>query len=116
MTPESAIAMLDRQLAMHGYDVEMYRLIGTGPSATKSGLGIPVRAHVRTLNEDELTGTLTQNDIMVIVSPTSYASWTPGQPKKGDKVMIEGQACNVEVARPFRIAGDIVRVELKVKG
>lgn len=108
--------MLDSQLARHGSDVEMYRIVGTGPAATKQGLGVPIRAHVRTLNEDELTGTLSQDDHLVILSPTSFAAWSPGQPKKGDKVLLEGQPCNVEVLRPVKINGVLVRLEMKVKG
>lgn len=108
--------MLDSQLARHGSDVEMYRIVGTGPAATKQGLGTLIRAHVRTLNVDELTGTLSQDDHLVILSPTSFAAWSPGQPKKGDKVMLEGQSCNVEVLRPIKINGTLVRLELKVKG
>jgi hypothetical protein len=116
VTPEAAIEMLDRQLARNGSDVEMYRLVGTGPTATKQGLGVPVRAHVRTLNEDELTAGLTQDDHMVILSPTSFTAWPPGRPQKGDKVILEGLPCNVEVPRPIRINGTLVRLELKVKG
>ena len=94
----------------------MYRIVGTGPAATKQGLGTPIRAHGRTLNEDELTAGLTQDDHMVILSPTSYATWAPGQPRKGDKVIIEGVTCNVEVLKPFRPSGVLVRLEMKVKG
>lgn len=116
MTPEVAIAMLDRQLAKHGSDVEMYRIVGSGPSATKQGLGVAIRAHVRTLKDYEVTAGLTQDDHMVILSPTSFASWLPGKPQKGDKIMLEGLPCNVEVPRPIRINGTLVRLELKVKG
>ena len=116
MTPAEMIDMLDRSLATNGQDAEMYRIVGSGPTATKLGLGTPIRAHVRTLNEDELTAGLTQDDHMVILSPTSFASWAPGQPKKGDKVMIEGLPCNVEVLKPFRPSGVLVRLEMKVKG
>lgn len=94
----------------------MYRIVGSGPNATKQGLGVSIRAHVRTLDEKELTGTLTQDDHMVIMSPTSFANWPPGEPRKGDKVMLEGRPCNVEVARPFQPNGVLVRLELKVKG
>lgn len=116
MTPQAAIDMLDRQLAKHGSDIEMYRIVGSGPSATKQGLGVAIRAHVRTLNEDELTGTLTEDDHMIILSPTSFAAWPPGRPGKGDKAMLNGQACNVEVPRPITISNTLVRLELKVKG
>lgn len=115
-TAEECISSLDFALAELGQDVEMYRVVGTGPSATKQGLGTPIRAHVRTLNVDELTGTLSQDDHMVILSPTSWAAWLPGQPRKGDKVMLNGAACNVEVARPVAINNTVVRLELKAKG
>lgn len=111
-----AIASLDLALEELGQDVQMYRIVGTGPTATKQGLGFAIRAHVRTLNEDELTAGLTQDDHLVILSPTSFAAWPPGQPKKGDKVLFEGVTCNVEVVKPFRPDGVLVRLELKVKG
>lgn len=116
MTPAAAIEMLDGELARHGRDIEMYRIAGSGPTATREGEGVSIRAHVRTLNEDELSGGLTQDDHLVILSPTSFAAWVPGVPTKGDKVLLDGRICNVEVPRPYHIGSALVRLELKVKG
>jgi hypothetical protein len=116
VTPAAAIDMLNRFLAEDGQDVEMYRIVGTGPTATKQGLGTPIRAHVRSLNESELTAGLTQDDHLVILSPTSFAAWPPAHPEKGDKAVVEGLPCNVQIVKPIRLNGVLVRLELKVKG
>lgn len=116
MTPADAIAMLDRQIAEHGQTVAFERIVGTGPTATGQGGDVLIAAHVRTLREDELIAGMTQNDLMVIVSPTALASWPFGLPAKGDKVVIDGRKHNIELPQPIKIAGTLVRLNLKVKG
>lgn len=116
MTPAEVIAMLDRQIAEHGQTVAIERLVGTGPMATRQGGGVQIAAHVRTLREDELISGMTQDDLMVIVSPTGLAGWQFGVPVKGDKVVIDGRPRNIELAQPIKIAGTLVRLNLKVKG
>jgi hypothetical protein len=116
MTPADAIAMLDRQIAEHGQTVTFERLVGTGPTATRQGGGVQIAAHVRTLREDELIAGMTQNDLMVIVSPTGLDGWQFGIPIKGDKVVVDGVSRNIELPQPIKIAGTLVRLNLKVKG
>lgn len=116
MTPVEAIAMLDRQIAEHGQTVAIQRIVGTGPTATGQGGDVQIAAHVRTLREDELIAGMTQNDLMVIVSPTALVAWPFGLPAKGDKVVIDGRGHNIELPQPIKLAGTLVRLNLKVKG
>ncbi|ETR75911.1 hypothetical protein X566_20120 [Afipia sp. P52-10] len=116
MTPDQAITMLDRQIAAHGQTVAFKRLVGTGPTAEHQGGDVSIQAHVRTLREDELIAGMTQNDLMVIVSPTGLAAWPFGIPKKGDKVVVDGVDHNIELPQPINVAGTLVRLNLKVKG
>lgn len=116
MTPAAAIAMLDRQIAEHGQTVAIERLVGTGPGATRQGGDVPVPAFVRTLREEELIAGMTQNDLLVVVSPSGLAAWPHGVPVKGDKVLVDGRSHNIELPQPVKIAGALVRLNLKVKG
>lgn len=116
MTPSGAIARLDASLARCGQTIALGRLIGTGPAAALQGDDVPIRAHVRTLRADEVVAGLTQNDLVVTLSPTAPAAWPFGMPRKGDKVIVYGAARNIELSKPFHIDDVLVRLELLVKG
>lgn len=126
MTPEESIAMLDRQLAAHGQDVTLRRLTGT----QLIPFDVVCRAFVRGYGPDELTGTIAQGDSLVILSPTEIeandwpgpnSSATPDTsdrrvPRKGDKVVIAGRVRNVEAPAPIYLGGELVRINLQVRG
>lgn len=101
--------MLDRQIALHGQAITLQRLSPVS-SAT-------VRAFVRGYRAEELTGGIQQGDTLVILSPTTLAAggWA-GLPKRGDKTLIDARLRNVEIADPVRINGEVVRVNLTVRG
>lgn len=119
MTPASAIDMLDRFLAENGEDVILRRLVGLGPESTDED--IPVRAHVRGLREDELIAGATQDDRMLIMSPTEItaANWPGGVfslPSANDKAVVADVVCNAEFVNAIRMAGQVVRIEMRVRG
>lgn len=119
MTPASAIDMLDRFLVRNGENVTLRRIVGTGPGATNQDL--TVRAHVRSFKEDELIAGISQDDRLLIMSPTEItaANWPGGVlslPRKGDKAIVSGAPCNAEFVKPIRMAGQVVRIEMRIKG
>lgn len=111
MTPASAIAMLDRQLAAHGETVTLRR-----PVANAAAIEVDVLAFVRGYRPDELAGGIQQGDSEVVLSPTSLVAPWPDLPKRLDKVLIDGRLRNVEMANAVRIAGEVVRINLMVRG
>jgi hypothetical protein len=129
MTPETAIAMLRRQIAAHGQDVQLER-VTQGPSGTQIIYSVDVRAFVRGYHPDELVGGIIQGDSKVTLSaveieaqgwPGPNSSTTPTRqdrriPRKGDDVWIEGRKRNIENAIPFYLNGQLVRIELNARG
>lgn len=128
MTPAAAIASLDRQLAAIGEDVILRRTIGT---ANQVNIDVVCRAFVRGYEPKELVGSIVQGDSQVTISPTQInrAQWPGGQPvtsppsatdprvpRKGDKMIVAGKPRNVEAAAPIYLAGELVRIDLQVKG
>lgn len=108
MTPATAIAMLDRQIAAHGEDVILRK--------TNSATGqVTVRAKVRDYEPQEFVGLVKQGDNEVIVSPTGLESF--GLPVVNGYVVIAGAAKRVEgPPNVIRVAGTVVRIEMQVRG
>lgn len=121
MTPAEAIDALDRALARCGEDIVLRR----------TGVDLPVRAHVRTFRQEELTGGVMLGDLKVILSPTGLddADWlaaipagTPPfdpdrrVPRRNEKAIVQGRLRNVENPMPIMMGGELVRIELVVRG
>lgn len=107
MSPDQAIAALDRQIALHGQDVVLRR----------GATDYPMRGWVRGYRPDELAGGIQQGDSDVVLSPTGLAAaGFPDRPKRGDKLLTTGRLRNVEYADPVQIGGKTVRHNLQVRG
>lgn len=102
MTPESAIAMLDRQIADHGQSVSFRR---TGVVHQTSGF-------VRGYRAEELVGTITQADRRVIVSPTNLNGF---EPKRDDEFATLGRVGRVMEVEPVNIGSTVVRYNINVR-
>ncbi|GAB4071758.1 hypothetical protein KHC28_00395 [Ancylobacter sonchi] len=125
MTPLQARASLDRQLARHGANAILRRPVWTGGSST--GDDVTIRIAAQGFSPKELTGSVVQGDTKVILSPTQIiaAGW-PSAPQvdgtdarvpiRGDKLVIAGRVRNIEAAAPIYLAGELVRIELQVRG
>lgn len=110
MTPASAIASLDRQLAEHGQDV----ILRTGNTTVGQR---PCRAFVRGYKPDELdnAGLIKQGDKKVTVSVTGLGAF--GEPQGGQIVIVDGKPRTVQGEPEFiRLAGTLVRVNMTVRG
>lgn len=123
------ITALDDALATTGEDIVLRHTVGTGAAAVN--VDVLVRASVRAFAPDELVGTISQSDSMVIMSPTQIiaAQWPGGQPvstaihqadprvpKIGDKAIIQGRIRNVTFVKPIVVSGELVRIEMTVAG
>lgn len=111
MTPQQAIAALDRSIAKYGQTVQLRRGTTTAPVATAS-----VKAHVRGYKPDELVSGIMQNDSLVILSPTGLEEWPGGTPKKDDFVTIDGRLRSILAVGLFKMRDQVVRIEMQVKG
>src|SRR5262245_59096636 len=118
--------MLERQLAQHGEDVELRRLTGT----QLISFAVTCRGFVRGYQPEELVGGIEQGDGKVVLSPREIersgwpgpnSSSTPTDqdrriPRNNDKCVIAGRARNIEAATPIYLDGELVRIELQVRG
>lgn len=122
------ISALDRCLARAGQDVILRRPVGT---TSQSFTDAAVRAFVRGYEPSELAGDIQQGDSRVILSPTHLAAsqWPGGQavsspptsldvriPRAGDRVVIAGRSRNVVMAAPIYKAGELIRIDIQVRG
>lgn len=124
MTPTAALVALDRQLRLHGQNATLRRYVGTGPSRTASDVAVRVR--LDDYRPEELVGGIIQGDSRAILSPSQIiaASWggTPADgtdgrvPVKNDHLIVAGRARIVQAAAPFYMDGQLVRIELQVRG
>lgn len=123
MTPQQAIASLDRALADNGAPCTLRRMVDGEP------VEVAVQAHLRRFDAQDMgAGAVTQSLIMAILSPTplSAAEW-PGDaqdgfvgdwraPRIGDELTHpDGHGIAIKVA-PIRMAGVLVRIELILEG
>ena len=119
MTPAAAIAALDRQLRRHGHDAVLRRSTWSG--TTRTTADVAVRIKLRGYAPDELVSGITQGDSEVVMSPTQInaAGWpsgAPEPPKAGDTLVSAGRARAVIAAEPIYLGGELVRINLQVRG
>ncbi|MBB4146028.1 hypothetical protein [Rhizobium rhizoryzae] len=108
MTPETALAMLDRQIKTHGETVTLRRA-GQGDKA--------VRAIVRRLVPQDLAHAANEPRSSVILSPSDFADW-PSLPSDRDEIAI-GQGSFQSALEPEDIRSidnQPVRISLVVAG
>jgi hypothetical protein len=117
MTPTAIIAALDRAVAISGEDITLRRLT-LGPSGTQIPLDVDCRACVRGYRPDELVADIKQGDSLVILSPTEMKAhqWTWPPRVQTDRVVIGDRQRTVIAANPITVGGELVRVELQVRG
>lgn len=107
MTPAEAIATLDAQLAEHGQDAQLRR--------TNTAVGqITVRAFVRGYKAEEVVGIISAGDTKIVISPTGLGAF--GIPPANGFVVLDGSPRRIISATPFKLGGELVRVELQVRG
>jgi hypothetical protein len=117
VSPEDAIAALDRILDRYGEDVTL--------TTIADGLQCQCRAFVRGGPTQEIERNIApaQADIKVIMSATALtrlaqrpAVGDPLLPRRNDKVTVHGRQRNIESVAPIYPSGELVRVDLTVRG
>ncbi|NEI60915.1 hypothetical protein [Rhizobium leguminosarum] len=129
LLPNQIITDLDAALLATGEDVTLRRI--TKVAGNPVIKDVVCRAAVRSVSADEIVGTIAQNDLRVIISPTQImlAAWpgadegTPAGsavdqrlPRATDKMVIQGKERQVKVSKPVFVAGTWVRCNLVVAG
>ncbi len=121
-----ALLALDGALAEVGQTITLRRFTGT----QKIPFNVECRAIVRGYSPEELVNGITQQDSMVILSPSEIErkGWPGPQssadpsnvdrriPRKSDAAVIAGAQRNVEAAVGIYVAGALVRIEMRVLG
>lgn len=130
MSAAQEIADLDKHLLLDGEDIVLRRVKGS-TVATIQNVDVTCRAFVRGFAPHELVGSITLQDSRVILSPTQIdaADWPadeadstslidPRVPRKnrGDKCIIQGKVHSVESAKGILIDGELVRIDMVVRG
>ncbi|MDO1582427.1 hypothetical protein [Rhizobium oryzicola] len=106
MTPQEAIAALDKDIAAYGQPVTLKR----------GALSVETRAFVRGYKPAELIGGLKQGDSAVIFSPTGLKDWPDMKLKNGDQFVTAGKTRNIEIADPVYMGSTLVRANVTVRG
>ncbi|MBW9062379.1 hypothetical protein JNB71_03510 [Rhizobium herbae] len=108
MTPEQAIASLDRHIAKHGQAVKIRK--------TNSAVDeVETRAFVRGMKPDEIAGAITQSDRKVVLSPTGIE--IAALPKASGYLVIDNAPAAIIGKPEFVKMNDvIVRINVSVKG
>jgi hypothetical protein len=107
LTPEAAIAALDRQIAQSGQTVILTFV------ETELTTAIPIPAFVRGYQPQELVGGIIQGDTLVVVSPTNLIA-APRLLRRNDRVTIAGRVRHIEDVIP--VGDPPVRLNIQVRG
>lgn len=129
------ISSLDRALSSYGSeDIVLRRIVGSAPNQVN--VDVSCRARVNTLTVEQLAAGIPATELNVILSPTQInrAQWPGGTvpelppfnldqrvPRAGvtDKVLLitrGDQPRAVTFADPVFIAGELVRINLRISG
>lgn len=118
MTPWAAIAALDRHLAQHGQDVTLQRLATDDAGVQTIANQAICRAVVGGGDAPQglaaMPGEAPNTTLILSPSDLLAAGW-PGLPAKDDRVLIEGDAKNVETVNGRLIDNQLVRIELQAR-
>jgi len=119
---------IDKFLRSWGSGIgQLVRIVGTTNQVSYS---VDVKAHVRDYLPNELTSTIIQGDSKVIISAREIVEtgWPGSQPtppvpgndvrvpRRGDKFVWMGKQRNVEVPDPFYFDGELIKIEMQVRG
>ena len=116
MSPAAAIAALDRAISHAGETVTVRRYSGN-TTAGRTHVEAACKARVTDFKPEELTGDISHDDAMVVMSPTQLAAagWTGGV-VKGDRLIIRSKERMVEESDAVLIQDTLVRYNLRVRG
>jgi hypothetical protein len=127
------LAQLDRFLKHRGETVWLQRQVGTAGAITR--VRVEIRAWVRSMMEEQLVASITQQNFMVIISPTQLNAeqWPGGQlptgpvfgiiaasdrriPETTDVIYIRGRQRTIQNVQPVFDRGECIRIEMSCVG
>lgn len=115
MTPQEAIAGLDRDLQIAGSDATLARIVPDQVDAA-----VAVRAHMREYTSRDLAGGVVMGASKVVISPTPLKSTVfegeTNWPRAGDFITVFGRRRHIDGAKYHTIDGVLVRINLTVAG
>lgn len=113
MRPQEAIAMLDRQLRMHGSTIMLIRKQPNGPDITHA-----VKGFLRDLKPSEITDGIGQGARNLAFSPTDLAgsAFEAEPPRRGDTAVVSGRRLAVIATETVLLANVSVRFNSTVAG
>jgi hypothetical protein len=102
------------QLPVHLYRL-LRRIIGT---TQQTWFDVTCQASVRGYRPEELIGGMSQTDSRVVLSPTPLfdQQWAGSIPIANDRAIIQGRVRTVQFVNPIYINGELVRIEMNVRG
>jgi hypothetical protein len=127
VSAEQEIGDLDASLAKDGQPITLQRLTLAG--SEQIPFGVDAMAFVRGDQPNELTQTVTQKDVTVIMSPTEInrSGWpgaTPAPagagdkriPRKPDRIITKRGQLTVQTAAGIYIGDTLVRINIRARG
>tara|TARA_R110002074_G_scaffold21173_5_gene66095 strand:+ start:13276 stop:13671 length:396 start_codon:yes stop_codon:yes gene_type:complete len=131
MTPDQALSIYRRMMAMRGQDALLRRYVMVADVET--AVDCAVRIVDGAVDGDPLVGPTQQNEARIILLAEDVARATiidpdalpdavpvawPAPPKRNDKIVVDGKERNVELVdqNRRRLAGVLIAYELLVKG
>jgi hypothetical protein len=117
MTPAEVKAIYRRMMDDYGETVQIRRYTGTG--SNRPWFDTDAMARVTRYEPEELVGTIVQGDRRLIVLAEDLIAGQFALPvRKGDKVVVRGAELSIEAAddNTRRVAGELIAVELQVRG
>ena len=120
-TPAGTIARLDEALERRGEEVILRRVVGT---VNQSFTDVTVLALVTGFKPQELVGGITQESLLLVISPTqiNQTQWPGGMPPsfvgdpriplKGYKAVVRGKIRSIEGILPRMPRGEIGRAHV----
>ena len=117
---------LDSALAEVGTDAVLRRIVGKIPH--QINVDCTVRTVVRSSNATVLNSKVDETFSVAIISPTQImdAQWPggnsddsgvdPSLPRISDRLFVAGRERSITAVDPFYVAGELVRLELRLAG
>lgn len=113
MTPDAAIAALDRALAIAGSWATLRRTSG----AVRAPLEVAIRVRFTGADDVPLAGPLIEQAVTAVFGPSEAAkAQFPFPPEPGDEIEAEGRVRAIDSVDVQRLGGVIVRVNARLRG
>lgn len=120
-TAAEKIARLDRSIARTGESIVLQRVMVDAAAVVTLTEEITCPAHVRASQpQDLLEPGIREHRVILSATSLAQTSGSPagafGIPRRDDRVVIQGEASNVQESQPIYYDGELVRVNILARG